>query len=142
MSGDGWVTLGVSVLTIVLLATDRYPPALVMGGAVITLLLVGVIDEKSALLGFSNDAPITVAALYVLAGAAEGTGALEGLTQRALGSSRTAEEGTSARQRQLARIAYPAMAVSAFIATRPSSACWRRGCPTGPVARVDRPRAT
>jgi len=116
---DAWLTLGVSVLTIALLATDRYPPALVMGGAVVTLLLIGVIDEKGALLGFSNDAPITVAALYVLAGAAEATGALEDLTRRALGRSRSAEEGVGARRRQLVRIAYPSMAVSAFIANTP-----------------------
>jgi len=119
VTADAWVTLGVSVLTIVLLATDRYPPPLVMGGAVVTLLVIGVIDEKGALLGFSNDAPITVAALYVLAGAAETTGALDELTNRVLGRSRTPEEGVGARRKQLMRIAYPSMAISAFIANTP-----------------------
>ncbi len=119
MSADAWLTLCVSVLTIVLLATDRYPAALVMGGAVTALLVLGVIDDKGALLGFSNDAPITVAALYILAGAAEATGALEEQTQRVLGSSKAPEEGGTARRQQLVRILYPSMAVSAFIANTP-----------------------
>lgn len=119
MSADAWLTLAVSVVTVVLLATDRFPPALVMGGAVTLLFVAGVIDEKGALVGFSNSAPITVAALYVLAGAAEATGALEQVIERALGPSASPEEGPAARRRQLTRVAYPAMAVSAFIANTP-----------------------
>lgn len=118
MSADAWITLAVSIITIGLLATDRFPPALVMGGAVTFLLVVGVIDEDGALLGFSNDAPVTVAALYILAGAAEVTGALDGLTARALGT-RSTDEEQGAPRRQLARIALPSMAASAFIANTP-----------------------
>ena len=119
MSGDAWLTLFVSTVTIVLLATDRYRPVLVMGGAVTVLLVLGVIDDKDALLGFSNDAPVTVAALYVLAGAAEATGAFEGLTYRVLGRSRAPEKGAAAGRRQLTRIVYPSMAISAFVANTP-----------------------
>lgn len=119
MSLDAWITLVVTVGTIVLLALDRFPPALVMGGAVTALLVAGVIDEKGALAGFANDAPVTVAALYILAGAAEVTGALDGLTTRALGSSSSADDTPGKQRRQLARIAYPSMAFSAFIANTP-----------------------
>ncbi|MGH2728159.1 MAG: SLC13 family permease, partial [Actinomycetota bacterium] len=118
MSLDAWMTLVVTVVTIVLLALDRFPPALVMGGAVTALLVAGVIDEDGALAGFANDAPVTVAALYILAGAAEITGALDGLTSRALGSTAGGDPGEKHR-RQLARIAYPSMAASAFIANTP-----------------------
>ena len=117
MTLDAWITLIVSVATLVLLATDRFSPALVMGGAVTTLLVSGVIDQDGALVGFANDAPITVAALYVLAGAVRITGALEDVTERVLGANRKGDQKDS--RRTLARILFPSMAISAFIANTP-----------------------
>jgi di/tricarboxylate transporter len=117
MSLDAWITLIVAVATLVLLATDRFSPALVMAGAVTTLLVTGVIDQDGALVGFANDAPITVAALYVLAGAVKITGALEHVTERVLGSNGKGDKRDS--RRTLARILFPSMAVSAFIANTP-----------------------
>jgi di/tricarboxylate transporter len=117
MSGDAWITLAVSVATLVLLATDRFSPALVMAGAVTVLLVVGVVDQEGALLGFSNDAPITVACLYVLAGAVKITGAFEELTEKALGG--RGEPGKQDSRRTLTRILFPSMAASAFIANTP-----------------------
>ncbi|MDQ3570453.1 MAG: SLC13 family permease [Actinomycetota bacterium] len=119
MSGEAWFTLAIAVLTIALLAAERLPPAVVIGGAVTVLAVAGIIDNAKALTGFSNEAPITVAALYVLAAAVEATGAFNQLTERALGRSLGPEEDRSARRRQLARISYPAMALSAFIANTP-----------------------
>lgn len=118
MSFDAWFTLGVSVLAVAVLVTDRFPPALVMGGAVVVLLVSGIISDDDALAGFSNEAPITVAALYVLAGAAEITGALDRLTSRTLGNAAPVGDGHVGR-RTLARMVYPAMAISAFIANTP-----------------------
>lgn len=79
MSWEAWFTLAIVVITIVLLALERLPPWSVMLGAVIILLVAGVVDVPQAFGGFANPAPITVAALYVLAGAAEATGALDAL---------------------------------------------------------------
>jgi di/tricarboxylate transporter len=117
MGLDAWITLMVAVATLVLLATDRFSPALVMAGAVTTLLVTGVIDQDGALVGFANDAPITVAALYVLAGAVKITGALEHVTERVLGSN--GKGGPQDSRRTLARVLFPSMAVSAFIANTP-----------------------
>jgi di/tricarboxylate transporter len=119
MSAEAWVTLGVTVGTIVLLAMDRFPPALVMGGSVTVLLVAGILDEKGALAGFANEAPVTVAALYILAGAAEITGALDGLTTKALGSDPMSEGQEGASRGRLARILYPSMGASSFIANTP-----------------------
>ncbi len=114
MSGEAWFTLAVALVTIGLLATDRYSSVLVMGGALVILFVVGIIDEDQAFGGFSNEAPITVAALYVLTGAADATGALEGQITRILGS------GRRQRPRQdLARVCFPSAAMSAFIANTP-----------------------
>jgi hypothetical protein len=48
------------------------------------LLLADVVDQAEALSGLSSSAPITIAALYVLAGAATVTGALSPLIDRVL----------------------------------------------------------
>jgi di/tricarboxylate transporter len=118
MTADAWITLAVAIATLVMLASDRFSPALVMGGAVTFLLLFGVIDQEGALLGFANEAPVTVAALYVLAGAVRITGALEEITDRVLGGS--SENGAPKESwLTLPRILYPSMAASAFIANTP-----------------------
>jgi di/tricarboxylate transporter len=114
VSGEAWFTLGVALVTIGLLAADRYSAVLVMGGALVTLFVVGIIDEDQAFGGFSNEAPITVAALYVLTGAADATGALEGHITRILGSGRRQRP-----RRDLARVCFPSSAMSAFIANTP-----------------------
>ena len=88
------------------------------GGAVTFLLLVGVIDQEGALLGFANEAPITVAALYILAGAVRITGALEQITDAVLGGSSNSGTPRDSR-RTLSRILYASMAASAFIANTP-----------------------
>lgn len=118
MGGDGWLTLVVVVTTIAVLASERFPPALVMLASVVTLLVTGVIDEDAAFTGFSNEAPFIVAALYVLAGAAEATGALDRVTQRVLGTHRS-EGGPAAERRDLARIMFPVGMASGLVANTP-----------------------
>ena len=86
MPADAWITLAVIMLVGVALVSERFPPTATMGAAVVLLYLVGVVDAGEAFGGFANIAPLTVAALYVLAGAADITGALSGLTQRAIGA--------------------------------------------------------
>ncbi|MGI8792293.1 MAG: SLC13 family permease [Acidimicrobiales bacterium] len=115
MSFDAALTLVVLAVTIGLLVTDRLSPPVVMLSGVVTLLVSGVIDEQQAFSGFGNSAPITVAALYVLAGAAESTGALEGLTRRALGPADQASKPTLA----IARLGAPVTAMSALLPNTP-----------------------
>ena len=86
MTFDAWMTLGVLLVAVVLLALDRFNPMLIMGGAVLGLFLAGVIDERQVLGGFANESLAIVAALYVVAGAVDSTGAFEGFTSRLLGN--------------------------------------------------------
>ncbi len=79
MGFDAWFTLAVVAVTIAILVTERFPPAATMLGAVIVLFVFRVVDIGAAFGGFANPAPITVGALYILAGAAEATGALDAL---------------------------------------------------------------
>ncbi|MCX2935486.1 SLC13 family permease [Mycobacterium pinniadriaticum] len=85
-----------------------------MGGAALSLYIAGVIDSKQLLAGFGNESVAIVAALYVLAGAADATGAFEGLTTRILGG---AKPGRS--RSELIRVCVPSAGASAFIANTP-----------------------
>lgn len=118
MSFDAWLTLAVAAAAIAVLASERFPPALVMLAAVVTLLVAGVVDEDAAFSGFSNEAPFIVAALYVMAGAAEATGALERITHWVFGQHRL-EPGVAAERRDLARIVVPTAAASGVVANTP-----------------------
>ncbi|HWB71343.1 MAG TPA: SLC13 family permease [Egibacteraceae bacterium] len=112
MNLDAWITLAVVVATVVVLARELVPPALAVLGATVLLLVVGVIDSEQAFSGFSNEAPITVAALFVLARAVELSGILQPVVQRFMGEASTLRG-------QLARIALPVAGASAFLNNTP-----------------------
>ena len=112
MSGDAWLTLAVVGAAVVVLARDWVAPAVAFVGAVAVLLVAGVVEPTEAFQGFSNPAPITVAALYVLARAVERTGALQPLVYATLG------KGRSLRL-SLARLTTPVAAASAFLNNTP-----------------------
>ena len=113
MSLDAWITATVVVLMLVSLVLDLMPPAATVLTATVALLVTGVIDESQAFSGFSNSAPLSVAALYVLAYAADKTGLLGPLVNRMLG-----KEGTITRT-SLARLNAPTAVISAFINNTP-----------------------
>src|SRR5690606_4265718 len=69
-----------------------------------------VIDPAAAFSGFANPAPITVAALYVLAAAAQKTGLLAPVTARLLGGH---ERGA------MVRLLLPTAGASAFLNNTP-----------------------
>lgn len=102
----------VLIATFVTLAKEWFPPPATMTSAVIALLVTGVISSDEAFQGFSNPAPITVAALYVLARAVEKTGALQPLVAATLGKG----EG---RRVSLLRLVLPTAAASAFLNNTP-----------------------
>jgi len=113
MDFDAWFTLAVVVAMLVTLARDVLVPAAVVLGATTILLVVGVIDEEQAFAGFSNSAPLTVAALYVIARGVEKTGALGSLVSGLLGASRRLGPVAAAR------LLLPTAGASAFINNTP-----------------------
>jgi len=117
MTPDAWFTLVVVVVTIAVLASERVQPAVVMVGAVIVLFVADVIPADAAFAGFSNEAPIIVAALYVLAGATETTGALAGITNRILGGK--SNKNPERERKDLSRVLLPGTLASGFIANTP-----------------------
>jgi len=113
MSLEAWITAGVVVLMLISLALDLMPPAATVLTATVILLVTGVIDESQAFSGFSNSALLGVAALYVLASAADKTGLLGPLVSRMLG-----KEGKVTQVSQ-ARLNGPTAVLSAFINNTP-----------------------
>lgn len=112
MTWEAWFTLAVVVVTIVLLARDFTVPAAIVFGAVVVLLVAGVIEPAQAFSGFGNPAPITVAALYVVAAGIERTGILNRLVDVVLGVGR-------GERRTLARLLVPTATASAFLNNTP-----------------------
>ena len=112
MGWEAGVTVVVLVLTFTALAKEWLPPPATFVSAVVALLVSGVITPEEAFAGFANPAPITVAALYVLARAVEKTGALQPLVAATLGKG-------SSRRGSLLRLVVPSAAASAFLNNTP-----------------------
>jgi len=112
VSLQAWITLAVVATVVFLLARDVVAPSVAVFGGTIFLLVAGIITPAAAFEGFSNPAPITVAALYILARAVEKTGALQPAVHATLGSGR----GT---RRSLLRLLVPSAAASAFLNNTP-----------------------
>jgi di/tricarboxylate transporter len=120
MTGEAWLTLAVLAGTLALLVRGRTSPAVVLFGAVILLLVAGVVNATQALSGFSNPAPFTVAALYVVARAVEKTGGLQPLLRALLQGPREAGPGPGGVSRwPMARLLFPVAAASAFLNNTP-----------------------
>jgi len=112
MNWEAWFTLAVAIAMFAVMARGTVSPAAAILGAVITLLAVGIIEPTQAFSGFSNSAPITVAALYVVARAVEDSGALRPLVRGALG-------GGSNDAVRIIRLCVPSAAASAFLNNTP-----------------------
>lgn len=77
---SAYLTLGVVALMFVLFARETYPTEVVAMSGVSILLFVGVLPSDRALEVFTNPAPWTIAAMFILSGGLVRTGALKSLT--------------------------------------------------------------
>jgi di/tricarboxylate transporter len=75
-----WFTIASVALMFVLLAKTRIPPEWICLGTLVLLLATGIITEKEAVEGASNRGMLTVAILFIVAGAFQETGAIQLLT--------------------------------------------------------------
>ncbi|MBW3621407.1 MAG: SLC13 family permease, partial [Actinobacteria bacterium] len=97
---------------VVVLVRELYPVAPTLVGALVALLLLGVVPAEQAFAGLSSSATLTVAGLFIVARAVRDHAGLErGVTRLLAG----AGSDTSA----LARLTVPVAAASAVIANTP-----------------------
>lgn len=71
--------LGLLILAGMFLAFvwERFPPSVVAVGGAGTMLALGMLDHKGAFAVFSNSAPLTVGAMFILSGALIRTGVID-----------------------------------------------------------------
>ncbi len=108
MTEHAWITLAVIAVVIIVLAREMVQPAAAVLAGAVALLLLGVIDAEQAFAGFSNEAPIIVASLLVLARAVDISGVLQPVVTAIFGQVRSARG-------LLARLVFPVAASSGFL---------------------------
>jgi len=113
MPFEFWYTLILLVIMSIALVKEWLEPELIFF-AVLMLLIGGkVITIKEAFAGFSNEGMLTIALLFVVAGALYSTGAIGQINHLVFGTKETSIA------KKLARILFPIAAVSAFMNNTP-----------------------
>lgn len=112
MTFEGWSVVGVIIGCLILLITTNLSVDMVLLAGLALLLISGIVSPEAALSGFSNEGMLTVAALYVVAAGLKETGAIQYITQKVMGNTKTVRTAQ-------ARIMLPVMAMSAFLNNTP-----------------------
>ncbi|MEX0676335.1 MAG: SLC13 family permease [Pirellulales bacterium] len=105
-------TLGVVALVFGLLIFSRLTPDVILIGAVVLLLLTGVLTAGEALSGLASEGVITIGALFVVGAAVRATGAVDLITSRLFGRPKSPEGA-------VARMMLPTMGLSALMNNTP-----------------------
>ncbi|MEQ9178806.1 MAG: SLC13 family permease, partial [Nitratireductor sp.] len=82
---QGYVALAVLAVLLVFFIIERYPPEVTAVAGAAVFLLLGLTPADEATKVFSNAAPLTIAAMFVLSGALVRTGVLEMVADRVIG---------------------------------------------------------
>jgi di/tricarboxylate transporter len=105
---EAWVTLAVIAAVIFALVREMIQPAAAVLGGSVVLLLLGVTTPGQAFAGFSNEAPIIIASLLVLARAVDYSGILQPLVGALFG-------GVGGSRALLVRLLLPVSGSSGFL---------------------------
>lgn len=112
MSWQAWVTATTLVLMLASMASGRVAADFAVLGALLVLVLTGVISASDAASGFASPALVTIALLYVVATGLKETGAMASLCAWLLGRPRSPLEAQ-------ARLIGPVALLSAFTNNTP-----------------------
>ncbi len=112
MSWEAWVAVAIVVLNISLLVFTRYSADLILMGGVTLLVLLGILEPKDALAGFSNEGMATVGIMYIVVAGLEATGGIAWISRALLGKPKNVLEA------QL-RLMIPVATLSAFMNNTP-----------------------
>jgi di/tricarboxylate transporter len=112
-NGSAYLSMAVVIGMFVLFVRETYPTEVVAIGGAAFLLASGVLPYQTALEVFSNPAPWTIAAMFILSGALVRTGALSNLTRL------VSEHGQERPRLVLATLAVFVVSASAFMNNTP-----------------------
>ncbi|MCC5940932.1 MAG: SLC13 family permease [Balneolaceae bacterium] len=112
MDPSGLLILLILFIAFLLLIVKNAPADFVFAGALTAVIVLNIVPVSDALVGFSNEGMLTVAALYIVAYGLKETGAIQYVIQIILGQ--TKSEFTAQ-----ARIIAPVMGLSAFLNNTP-----------------------
>jgi di/tricarboxylate transporter len=112
MTWDGWLTIAVIGVVLVLLVRGRIATDVVVVAGVVLLLLAGVLTPEQALGGMASKGMLTVAALYVVVAGLQQTGGIAWVSRHVLGQPK------SLWQAQM-RLMLPVAGMSAFLNNTP-----------------------
>lgn len=112
MGFEGIFVLMVIGLCLALLVFAKISPDVVFVGGLTIIFVSGIIPVEEALVGFSNEGMLTVAALYVVATGMKETGAIQFVIKKLLGNPKVLWQTQ-------ARIVSPVMVMSAFLNNTP-----------------------
>jgi len=112
MSWEAWLTLAVIACVFVGMAKNWGSPDVMLLAGTVALTAAGVIGPREAFRGFSNEAMLTVGALFVVVAAMRETGGLTALGQRMLGRGKNPRVA-------MARMAGSVTTMSAFLNNTP-----------------------
>ncbi|MCB0275368.1 MAG: SLC13 family permease, partial [Calditrichaeota bacterium] len=110
---DFWYTLILLVGMTVLLTTEKLEVEVTVLGTLFLMLLGGVMDTADAFSGFANEGVITIAAMFVVAGALNTTGILRNVSHHLFGRKKNSVAA------KLSRLLLPVGALSAFVNNTP-----------------------
>ncbi len=112
MDWQGWLSLGLTFSTLLVLLSTRLSPHLVLVASLTVLSVSGVLSPSEALAGFSNPGLITVAAMFVVAAGLHASGGIDLLVNRFLGRPRSIFSA-------LVRLFIPVIPLSGFLNNTP-----------------------
>jgi len=113
MGFDFWFTAAVLVLMSVALLREWLSTEIIIFSSLLALMLGGVIDIRTAISGFSNEGMLSIALLFIMAGALQSTGLVRKISTSLFGSSERSMSYT------LSRVLFPVAGFSAFINNTP-----------------------
>lgn len=108
-----WAAIVIVAGMLVMFVRERYPVEVVALSGAAIMLLLGVVGERDAMAVFSNSAPWTIAAMFLIVGGLVRTGALDFLSQRAV------SQAAKSPRRTLVILTFSVLAMSAFVNNTP-----------------------
>lgn len=114
MEVDALLTIAIIIITLALLIISTIAADVILASAMLSLILLGILDTKEALAGFSNSGVITIAILYIVAAGLKETGSIQWLSEKVL-RLKTNHKSQNTTQSIIRKILLPTAALSAFM---------------------------